>query len=373
MDLRDSNQPRGRLVIMPIAIVMLCGLMGSQAWSGAGLANEREPVGSSASCEQPDGLSARGAEILCAVANTDHRALPYAANDATPVPEPDALDGDPLDGPDRKKRLPDPDNATQLTIVQSGRQKDTPNSTALYDGEADTTWSPANGGEPWVWLDVGDTETLRNVRWLASGNGEIEISVSSDRKRWSVLDTLDITGGWQEVTLREDAQYVRLTLLPEDEATGAELAEVEVFGRERNADASLAQDAKNRSKKRDKRGSAERAQKANADDEPATDNASKDNQRGSTNSSAKAGKTKCSGERERCRAQPGKVEVTDDCGGDGTCTIDIRADGGSAVCDASGGDEDRAGDGEGKRGGGSGGRCEAVADGGTVTIGDVNP
>ena len=38
-----------------------------------------------------------------------------------------------------------------------------------------------------------------------------------------------------------------------------------------------------------------------------------------------------------------------------------------------GGDEDRAGDGEGKRGGGNGGRCEAVADGGTVTIGDVNP
>ena len=151
------------------------------------------------------------------------------------MPAPDALDGDPLDGPNRKKLLPDPDNATQLTIVQSGRQKDTPNSTSLYDGEVETTWSPTNGGEPWVWLDIGDSETLRNVRWLASGNGEIEISVSSDRQRWSVLDTQAITGGWQEVTLREDAQYVRLTLLPDDDASDTELAEVEVFGRERNA------------------------------------------------------------------------------------------------------------------------------------------
>ena len=368
------KQLSGRLALMLVVLLVLCGLVGGSAWPNAGLANEREPAPDPATCQQPEGLSPRGAEILCAVSETENTPLDYKANDATPVSEPDALDGDPLDGPARKKRPPEPDNATQLTVVQSGRQKDTPNSTALYDGDSDTSWSPQNVNEPWVWLDLGDAETIRYVRWLAGGSGEVEISVSSDRKQWAVLDTQRITGGWQEISLREDAQYVRLTLLPGDDEPDVDLAEVEVFGRERQADTSLAQKAKNENTKRNKRRNAERAQDAaTADDEPARDNASSGEQRGSVNSSAKAGKTKCSGKRERCRARPGKVEVTDDCGGNGTCTIDIRADGGSAVCDASGGDDDRAGDGEGKRGGGNGGRCEAVADGGTVTIGDVNP
>jgi hypothetical protein len=374
MALLSTKQHLGRLALIAVTLIVLCGLVGGLAWSSAGLAHEREPAPAPATCQQPEGLSPRGAEILCAVSEREDSALDYKATDATPVPEPDALDGDPLDGPARKKRPPEPDNATQLTIVQSGRQKDTPNSTLLYDGDPDTTWSPRNTDEPWVWVDLGDSERVRNVRWLAAGSGDVEISVSSDRKQWAVLDTQSITGGWQEIALREDAQYVRLTLLPEDDGPGVGLAEVEVFGRESKADVSMAQKAKKGNKKRDKRRTSERAQKAaKADDEPAGDDTSKGDQRGSANSSAKAGKTKCSGKRERCRAQPGKVEVTDDCDGDGTCTIDIRADGGSAVCDASGSDEDRAGDGEGKRGGGNGGRCEAVADGGTVTIGDVNP
>jgi len=295
------------------------------------------------------------------------------ASNATPVPVADALDGDPLDGPPRRKRLQDPENAIELSIVQSGRQKDTPNSVTVYDGDEATSWSPVDEAEPWVWVDLGDIEAVRNVRWLAKGNGDVEIAVSNDRKRWSLLDTMPISGSWQEIELREDAQYVRLTLLPADDASGAELAEVEVFGRERKASSSLAQEAKQDNKQRDKRRAAERAQDAAAaNSEPATGDSS-GNKSGSVSSSAKAGKTKCSGKRERCRARPGRVEVTDDCGGNGTCTIDIRADGGSALCDASGADEDRAGDGEGKRGGGNGGRCEAVADGGTVTIGDVDP
>ena len=369
-----NRQHLGRLTLIAVTLLMLCGLVGGSAWSNAGLAIAREQARDAAACQQLEGLSPRGAEILCAVSETDDSSLDYKAKNATPVPGPDMLDGDPLDGPARKTRLPEPDNATQLTIVQSGRQKDTPNSTALYDGDPDTTWTPQNVAEPWVWVDLGDTETVRNVRWLAAGSGDVEISVSSDRKQWAVLDTQGITGGWQEISLREDAQYVRLTLLPEDDGPDIGLAEVEVFGRERKADTSLAQKAKKGNKKPDKRGATERAQKATkADDEPASGDTAKGDQRTTGNTSARAGKTKCSGKRERCRARPGKVEVTDDCGGDGTCTIDIRADGGSAVCDASGGDEDRAGDGEGKRGGGNGGRCEAVADGGTVTIGDVNP
>ena len=72
------------------------------------------------------------------------------------------------------------------------------------------------------------------------------------------------------------------------------------------------------------------------------------------------------------RGATGQVSVEEDCAGDGSCTIDVRADGGTVVCDASGGDQSKAGDGEGKRGG-QGGRCEAVANGGAVAIGDINP
>ncbi len=123
---------------------------------------------------------------------------------------------------------------------------------------------------------------------------------------------------------------------------------------ESGADASLEQKAKQGSKKRDKRRATERAKgAATKDDDPGADDASNADKQGSVNSSAKAGKTKCTGNRERCRARPGKVEVTDDCDGDGTCTIDIRADGGSAECDASGGEKDRAGNGDSRRPGGA--------------------
>jgi hypothetical protein len=374
MDRHAIRQLSARWTLILTSFVVLCGLAGDLAWSGSGSASDRQPAGESSTCLQPEGLSSRGAEILCAVSEPGSDSGQTLVRAATPVPEADALDGDPLDGPARKKRLPDPDNATRLDIVQSGRQKDTPNSTTLYDGDAETSWTPNGVDKPWVWVDLGDSESVRNVHWLAAGSGDVEIAVSADRTRWAVLDTRSITGGWQEISLREDAQYVRLTLLPAADSSPVALAEVEVFGRESGADASMAQKAKQGSKKRDKRRATERAKvAATKDDDPGANDASNADRQGSVNSSAKAGKTKCTGNRERCRARPGKVEVTDDCGGDGTCTIDIRADGGSAECDASGGEKDRAGNGEGKRGGGNGGRCEAVADGGTVTIGEVNP
>ena len=375
MDCRDCKHPPCRFARVSLSFLVLIGLLVGVTWSSSGLANESEPVTETAAdCLQPDALSARGAEILCEVTETNGPELSHQAGEATPVPVPDALDGDPLDGPVRDKRPPNPDNLTELSIVQSGRQKDTPNSTTLYDGNLGTVWSPQRSGNPWVWFDLGETESVRTVRWLGGGSGDVEIAVSNDRQHWTVLTTERVNDGWQDVDLREDAQYVRLTLLPDGQGVSdVELAEVDVFGREKKNGVDLAQAAESRKKRQEKRKSAAQAQDAARTGDESDDNADTSNSQSGTQTSAKQGKTKCSGKRERCRARPGKVDVTDDCGGDGTCTIDIRADGGSAECDASGRDEDRAGDGEGKRGGGSGGRCEAIADGGTVTIGDVNP
>ncbi|MFT4037688.1 MAG: discoidin domain-containing protein [Thermomicrobiales bacterium] len=361
MTFSGQEPRRGRafpLLALVGAVALLLAI--SLTWAGA----KEQPRPDPAPCAQGEGLSS-----AC-------RALAEQA--ATPVVA-EPLDGDPLDGEpaatdDRpRRRLPDPDNATALAITQSGRQKDTPNSTVLYDGNDATIWTPGDLPEAWVWFDLGDAEQVRNIRWLAEGDGEVEVSISSDHRTWAVLDTLPVEAGWQEITLREDAQYVRLTLLPDDATEPVALAEVEVFGRERKADAELAQDANDRQKKREQRRAAKRAQQAASDD--AASDASGDG--GGRNSepeiSTRPGKTKCSGSRERCRAKPGRVEVNDDCDGNGTCTIDIRADGGSATCDASGGSKNKAGKGEGRRNYDNGGRCEATANGGSVTIGDVDP
>lgn len=363
---------RGHLALTLASVLGLLILVGHLAGAGAGLAQTSDAPRDSqpSACAQGGGLSARSWELLCA----PDGATPVAQSKPDANPDPDPLDGDPLDAPVSQRRLPDPDNAALLTVAQSGRQKHTPNSTVLYDGDDETRWAPVDTVEPWVWFDVGGPERLRVVRWLAAGSGDVEIAISADRKQWAVLETLEITGGWQEITLREDARYVRLTLLVDDDAT-AEVAEVEIYGRQRAADATQAQAARERDSGRERR-AAQRAQPAAETEAASSNSADSGNgkqRRGAVNASAKSGKTKCSGKRERCRARPGKVEVTDDCGGNGSCTIDIRADGGSAVCDAAGGEENQAGQGEGKRGGGDGGRCEAIADGGSVTIGDINP
>jgi hypothetical protein len=217
------------------------------------------------------------------------------------------------------------------------------------------------------------------VRWLAEGRGAVEIAVSSDRQRWRDVDRVDAGRGWQGVELRDDARYVRLTLLAtEDGGDIPAIVEAAVYGADTSKRASTEQRAGNdRERKRDResRGdqASDSAQEAEGDDSSVGSEERRQSRSGGrVRISAESGETRCRGDRERCEARQGEVSVEDDCEREGTCTIDVRADGGSAVCDAAGGDETEAGDGEGRRGG-RGGRCEAVANGGAVAIGDVNP
>ena len=143
----------------------------------------------------------------------------------------DSLDGDPLDG------LPAGDSnapvdQTPLEIVRSARPHDEPTTVAAYDDDPRTAWTPhADAGETWLWLDLGQERPLREVRVLARGRGTAEIAVSSDRQLWRDVDQIDVGGGWQGLELRNEARYVRLTLLPPDD--GGELpaiAEAAVYG-----------------------------------------------------------------------------------------------------------------------------------------------
>jgi hypothetical protein len=291
----------------------------------------------------------------------------------------DPLDGDPLDGPSAAGDPGAPVEQTHLEIIRSARPHEEPETLAIYDDDPQTAWEPqADAGETWFWLDLGVERRLREVRWLALGAGTVEVAVSNDRQRWQDVDRVDVDRGWQGVEMRDDARYVRLTLLPGDD--GGELpaiAEASVYGADRTPSAALQQraDGGGRDRARQSRGDTKSASEQTTEDKTSTgsDQGPKEPRSGGrVRTSAEPGETRCRGDGGRCEARQGEVSVEADCEREGTCTIDIRADGGTAVCDAFGGDATKAGNGEGKRGG-SAGSCEAVANGGAVAIGDVNP
>jgi hypothetical protein len=337
------------------------------------------PSRSAAGMQQPTSAdsSARGTPIAA-------EAKPHDPLDSDPSQRDsvfrDPLDGDPLDGRPAGGDPDAPAEQTQLEIVRSGRPHDEPATVTAYDDDPETVWTPhADASETWLWLDLGLERRLREVRWLARGRGMVEIAISSDRRRWRDVDRVDVGRGWQGVELRDDARYVRLTLLPADD--GGELpaiAETAVYGSDQRNRVSAEQRADDdRARDRDRQPRGDRQSAAEQDAEGGGTTGDKEGRResrsgGRVRISTEPGETRCRGDRERCRAREGEVSVEEDCEREGTCTIDVRADGGSAICDAAGGDETKAGRGEGKRGS-SGGRCEAAANGGAVAIGDVNP
>jgi hypothetical protein len=299
----------------------------------------------------------------------------------TPVAEDDEagdpLDGDPLDGPPRGDDPGAPDNLTDFEIARSGRPADAPESLTAYDDDHQTIWSSEGAPDAWVWFDLGAERRLREVRWLARGAGTVEVAISDDREEWRTVGERESRGGWEGLPLREDARYVRLRLMSEESAEPLALAEVAAYGRDRHRDVELAQDAENedrRQRNRNRERDDRQRDRAAARDEERIEVRDRAEERSEDRPgiSAEPGETRCEGRRARCRTEAGRVSVEDDCQTDGECVIDVRADGGTAVCDASAGDDSEAGRGNGRRGG-DGGECEAVANGGAVTIGDVDP
>jgi hypothetical protein len=299
---------------------------------------------------------------------------------ATPVPlgneRADPLDGDPLDGEPRPNDDRDPEALAELEIVRSGRPANAPDSRPAYDGDPKTVWTvPGNSAAAWVWFDLGDEEPVREVRWLARGGGAIEVALSDDRDSWREVGRRDVRAAWQTVALAEEARYVRLTLRPDEDGNLPMLAEVAAYGTEGNksvARKQRARDDEGDDARERERGARDRERDRAAERRTVVRDRGESEAESGPGVSAEPGETRCRGKRAKCEAREGRVSVEEDCDREGTCVIDIRADGGTAVCDASGPDEGEAGRGEGKRGG-DGGRCEAVANGGTVTVGDINP
>jgi hypothetical protein len=299
---------------------------------------------------------------------------------ATPVPagseRDDPLDGDPLDGEPRPNDDREPEALAELEIVRSGRPADAPDSRPAYDGNPKTAWMVAGEGDgTWIWFDLSDEEAVREVRWLARGSGAIEVTLSDDRDAWREVGRRDVRAGWQTVAFTQGARYVRLTLRPDEDGNLPMLAEVATYGTEGNksvARKQRARDDEGDDARERERGARDRERDRAAERRTVVRDRGESEAESGPGVSAEPGETRCRGKRAKCEAREGRVSFEEDCEREGTCVIDIRADGGTAVCDASGPDEGEAGRGEGKRGG-DGGRCEAVANGGTVTIGDINP
>jgi hypothetical protein len=317
----------------------------------------------------------------------------------------DPLDGDPLDGKPREndpldgspppRDQPPPSDHQQLEIVRSGRPNDAPRTLTAYDGDPSTIWTPASGAdETWIWFDLGTEQRVRAMHLLALGPGEVEIAISSDRRRWQDIARVDTGKGWQEIALRDDARYVRLSLRANDEGEMPSIAEVAIHGTEGSGSRSLTQEQKAANRRERQRTRAPRDNAESRDTGNGGESASGAGQdRGSAGGritvSTERGETRCRGKRARCKAEEGKVSVEEDCAAEGSCVIDVQADGGTAVCDASGGEPAETDERNDKRSGGNGnksqaaddedrrgsdgGECEAVANGGAVAIGDINP
>lgn len=367
-----GGQPRGRVVAVMGAFLTM-SVVGFTLWTLA--------AGSDAVAGMQAARFGERSVSATPVAGAMPRADPFDGEPATVASTTtDPLDGDPSGGRQRKEDSDAPKDLDQLAIERSGRPKEAERSDVAYDGNLETVWSPgADLDESWLWFDVGDGRRVKAIRWLAEGAGTIEIAISTDRQRWETLETVSVNSGWSGVQLREDARYVRLGIAADEERELPGIAEVAIYGRSIEAGVSKAQTAgDDRKRERDRQEKREAPRTAdasqNARDDTRSQRASErdESDAGGATVSAKKGKSHCKGKRARCRSQEGKVSVEEDCTSNGSCTIDVRADGGSATCDASGGRKNKAGDGEGKRAG-DGGECESVADGGTVTLGDVNP
>lgn len=298
------------------------------------------------------------------------------------LPDGETIEPDPLDGAANEREQPDEVAAKgldELPIVRSGRSRGAPDSSVSYDRNRSTAWLVGEVDANWVWLDLGEQVRLRELRWLTTGSGTLTVEVSDDREKWREVGMSPFDDDWSVLELRDDTRYVRLTF-SNDATDDASLVELAVFGQRSSKGAGGSQfvdsaqereqRANDRKGRRDR--SEQRPQRAANDELDAVGDGSNEANDSGLTVSTKPGKTKCKGEKARCRANEGKTRVEDDCATEGTCVIDVRADGGTAICDASGEDDNETGQGEGKRPG-RGGRCEATADGGTVTIGDISP
>ena len=131
-----------------------------------------------------------------------------------------------------------PAPGSQLSIMRSGRNGSSTDSSAVYDGDEATIWyttkarTPSNG---YVWIDFGGVRTVSRIEYLFSNSGSadsFEIQISNDKKQWITIASLENpdAGKWLTLEWSGEARYLRFYFNnPNGDPVLGNLAEVRAF------------------------------------------------------------------------------------------------------------------------------------------------
>src|SRR4051812_21496894 len=112
--------------------------------------------------ETGNGGGPRSGTPLCPVLGSDDP--PGGGSFQVPPPASDRLDGGRLDGLPVAGDPNAPVDQGPLGVVRSGRRRNEPATTVVYDDDPRTFWTPQGGTrETWLWLDLGLEKSLREV------------------------------------------------------------------------------------------------------------------------------------------------------------------------------------------------------------------
>jgi uncharacterized protein YkwD len=131
-----------------------------------------------------------------------------------------------------------PAPGAELPIIRSGRNGSSTESNVVYDGDEATAWYTTKAQTPtsgYVWLDLGDLQTISRVDYLFSktrGSDAVLIQVSVDREEWQTIAELEDPAPreWLSAEWSGETRYIRFFFSnPEERAVLGFLAEVRVY------------------------------------------------------------------------------------------------------------------------------------------------
>lgn len=106
----------------------------------------------------------------------------------------------------------------------------------LIDGNLETRWSSDYRDDNWIYLDLGESQTVNRVKllWEGAFGRAYDIQVSNDAQQWTtVFSRADGSGGTEDIQFDPvPARYVRLDGRERATRWGYSLYQFEVYGEE---------------------------------------------------------------------------------------------------------------------------------------------
>jgi Cysteine-rich secretory protein family/F5/8 type C domain len=132
----------------------------------------------------------------------------------------------------------DPVSGSRLSVVRSGRNGSSTDSSVVYDGNETTIWyttkarTPASG---YVWIDLGAPAAIARIDYLFTTGDyadSFDIQISLDGETWTTIATPDrpAAGEWMSLDWSGETRFIRFYFTnPDGEDVLGHLAEVRVI------------------------------------------------------------------------------------------------------------------------------------------------